>query len=232
MSDIALWLEKHGLSKYTGAFAEHEIEFGELTELTDEDLVTIVCRVARGDVFMKAVRASADGDRRPQNTALGPAIVAERRQLTVMFIDLVGSTELSQRVDPEDLAEVLRLFKKAARPRSQRSMAISPAITVTGSWCSSGSLMHMKMTRNAPVRAGLRIIKEIPEIRNPCETERSNRNCDRAWSLWAICAVKKCLKTEPPWGETPNLARAPSGHGGSWHVDRSPNHAPTGRQRF
>ncbi|MFA3919862.1 ATP-binding protein [Ruegeria hyattellae] len=205
MSDIALWLEKHDLSKYVGAFAEHEIELGDLTELTDGDLITIGLPLGPRRRFMKAVRADVEGRHRPHNTALGPAIVAERRQLTVMFIDLVGSTEISQRVDPEDLAEVLRLFKETC------AASVAAFDGHIASYYGDGIMVFFGFPHaheddpERAIRAGLRIIKEIPDIRTHAKL---NVRIGIATGLVVVGDLRgeKMFEDGTAMGETPNLA--------------------------
>jgi predicted ATPase/class 3 adenylate cyclase len=205
MSDIAAWLEKNGLSKYAGAFDEHEIELGDLTELTDEDLVTIGLPLGPRRRFMKAVRANAADGRHPQNTALGPAIVAERRQLTVMFIDLVGSTEIAQSVDPEDLAEVLRLFKETC------AASVAAFDGHIASYYGDGIMVFFGFPHaheddpERAVRAGLRIINEIPAIRTHAKL---NVRIGIATGLVVVGDLRgeKMFEDGTAMGETPNLA--------------------------
>ncbi|WP_170381646.1 ATP-binding protein [Ruegeria atlantica] len=205
MTDIAIWLNKHGLSKYAEAFAEHEIEHCDLTELTDEDLVTIGLPLGPRRRFMKAVRADTEGAHRPQNTALGPAIVAERRQLTVMFIDLVGSTAISQSVDPEDLAEVLRLFKETC---AASVVAFDGHIA---SYYGDGIMVFFGFPHaheddpERAVRAGLRIIEEVPNLRTHTKL---NVRIGIATGLVVVGDLRgeKMFEDGTAMGETPNLA--------------------------
>ncbi len=205
MSDIAVWLENHGLSKYAAAFEKHEIELGDLTELTDEDLVMIGLPLGPRRRFLKAVRAGAEDERRPQHSAPGPAIVAERRQLTVMFIDLVGSTEIAQRVDPEDLAEVLRLFKETC------AASVAAFDGHIASYYGDGIMVFFGFPHaheddpERAVRAGLRIIKEIPDIRTHAKL---NVRIGIATGLVVVGDLRgeKMFEDGTAMGETPNLA--------------------------
>ncbi|WP_425085199.1 AAA family ATPase [Ruegeria profundi] len=205
MAEIERWLSKHGLAKYASAFADNEIELGDLTELTDEDLVTIGLPLGPRRRFMKAVRATTDGNARPHNTALGASIVAERRQLTVMFIDLVGSTEISQRVDPEDLAEVLRLFKETC------AASVADFDGQIASYYGDGimvffgfPLAHEEDPERA-IRAGLRIIREVPEIRTHAKLQV---RIGIATGLVVVGDLRgeKMFEDGTAMGETPNLA--------------------------
>src|SRR6516162_532927 len=119
MQQIADWLEKLGLSEYTQRFAENHIDFTILPDLTDQDLEKIGVaslghrrKLLRAIANLEAIEKSA-----PAVAATAPATplpldTAERRQVTVMFSDLVGSTALSARMDPEDLREVIAAYQK------------------------------------------------------------------------------------------------------------------------
>jgi len=110
--DIAAWLHRLELQQYERAFRENEIDGRVLPSLTAEDLkdlgVTLVGHRRRLLDAIAALRAEepASADER------APA-AAERRQLTVMFCDLLGSTALSARLDPEDLREVIAAYHRA-----------------------------------------------------------------------------------------------------------------------
>ena len=120
--DIGAWLRGLGLGRYEQAFRDNEIDTAVLPKLTAADLkdlgVTLVGHRRRLLDAIDALRAdggppparSADTNATPSSAA-APAIQAERRQLTVMFVDLVGSTALSRRLDPEDMHEVIRAYQ-------------------------------------------------------------------------------------------------------------------------
>src|SRR5215510_12408360 len=105
--DIAEWLGKLGLERYEAAFRDNEIDWEALPKLTSEDLkdLGVVLGTHRQRLLdaIMALRTEASATD-PAAVSPDPAVQtdAERRQLTVMFRDLVGSTELSTRIDPED----------------------------------------------------------------------------------------------------------------------------------
>ena len=106
--DIAAWLASIGLERYEPAFRENEIDLDVLSELTEADLVTLGLPLGPRRKLLKAIvglRESAPPS--PEVPASVPLSQAERRQLTVMFCDLVGSTLLSTRLDLEDLREII-----------------------------------------------------------------------------------------------------------------------------
>jgi class 3 adenylate cyclase len=117
--DICDWLDTLGLSKYSDAFVENEVDVRDLPGLMDEDLKElglplgprrrILMTIDQADVLESGTTASASStgeipERRND---------AERRQLTVLFCDLVDSTDLFTRLDPEDLREVMRRYQDA-----------------------------------------------------------------------------------------------------------------------
>ncbi len=114
--DIAQWLEGLGLGQVAQAFAENGIDFDVRPRRTDDILKELGLNL--GDrVRLQAAIETRSADeaptrpRAPPEPATSPE--AERRQLTVMFCDLVGSTALSSRLDPEDMRDVIRDYQDA-----------------------------------------------------------------------------------------------------------------------
>jgi SAM domain (Sterile alpha motif)/Adenylate and Guanylate cyclase catalytic domain len=129
--DIVVWLRSLGLGQYETAFRENEISEKVLPSLTAEDLKEIgVGPVGHRRTLLEAIAAlRADASGKAPSTDVGPSSSApsthpedraERRQVTVMFSDLVGSTALSARMDPEDLREVISAYQKCVAETVQR----------------------------------------------------------------------------------------------------------------
>ena len=111
--DIAAWLHGLGLQQYEQAFRENAIDDAVLPELTTDDLKDLgVNLVGHRRKLLAAITALRSETAPIADAPLAPSSV-ERRQLTVMFCDLVGSTELSARIDPEDLREVIGAYHSA-----------------------------------------------------------------------------------------------------------------------
>src|SRR5689334_1314978 len=113
MQDLAQWLEKLGMSEYAQRFAENGISVAALRHLTEQDVKDVGVLLGHRRIILAAIqelagessvgtKAATIGD--PKDA---PQDNAERRQVTVMFSDLVGSTALSARMDPEDLREII-----------------------------------------------------------------------------------------------------------------------------
>ena len=115
--DIGTWLEDLGLGKYADAFAENEIDLDALPHVTEDDLREIgIALGARRKLLAAIGELEPNAEPAPDQDAAGDRPVgteAERRQLTVMFVDMVGSTALSAELDPEDLRDVMRRYQDA-----------------------------------------------------------------------------------------------------------------------
>ena len=132
--DLHSWLQALGLAKYTERFAEQEIDLELLPELTEQDLEKLGIPLGPRKRLLKAIAGlnvgawpapvpatvasegtsadHTDGEHAP--VAASSTVEGDRRQLTVMFCDLVGSTSLSERLDPEALRDVIRAYQGAA----------------------------------------------------------------------------------------------------------------------
>jgi class 3 adenylate cyclase len=116
--DISAWLTSLGLERYKQAFLANEIDVAVLPKLTADDLKDLgVVIVGHRRKLLEAIAdlKSAPGSAPVSPELAGPARHpdAERRQLTLMFIDLVGSTALSAQLDPEDMSKVIRAYQNA-----------------------------------------------------------------------------------------------------------------------
>ncbi|HWX36634.1 MAG TPA: adenylate/guanylate cyclase domain-containing protein, partial [Steroidobacteraceae bacterium] len=111
--DIAVWLRGLGLERYELAFRDNEIGRETLPKLTAEDLKDLGVVLGRHRRKLLAAIAALQGNAAPSTETASALQAAERRQLTVMFCDLVGSTELASRLDPEDLREVVAAYQRA-----------------------------------------------------------------------------------------------------------------------
>ena len=119
MQHIADWLEKLGMSEYAQRFGENHIDESIIRELTDQDLKDLgVVSLGHRRKMLRAIRdlgnvsVALAAPTVPVETEPTRRDDAERRQLTVMFTDLVGSTALSTKLDPEDLREIISAYHR------------------------------------------------------------------------------------------------------------------------
>ena len=116
MSEVRNWLEGIGLAQYAEAFEANHIETDLLKQIDEQVLKDIGVssaghRLRIRNAIAKLPLAPVEANASSSNAPEIPAASAERRQLTVMFCDLVGSTALSARLDPEDLREIIRVYQ-------------------------------------------------------------------------------------------------------------------------
>ena len=113
--DIAAWLSGLGLAKYATIFAKNEITPEVLPHLSDADLEALGLPMGPRKLVLAAIAGLGNADMRDPKPVAGSTlrVEAERRQLTVMFVDLVGSTALSSHLDPEEMAEVIGKYQNA-----------------------------------------------------------------------------------------------------------------------
>jgi class 3 adenylate cyclase len=126
--NIGVWLRGLGLERYEQAFRDNEIDLRVLPKLTADDLKELgVAAIGHRRLLIDAIAAlraegagAAADNAAPATPPRRAATEAERRQLTVMFCDLVGSTALSAQTDPEDLAALIGAYHRAVTAQVER----------------------------------------------------------------------------------------------------------------
>ena len=120
MTDIQQWLDTLGLAEYAEEFEKNAVDLRVLPSLSEDDLKELGVKLGHRRILQKAIAALEDQSLASVQSLKEEApptpaedVEAERRQLTVMFCDLVGSTKLSQQLDPEDLRTVIGTCQEA-----------------------------------------------------------------------------------------------------------------------
>jgi len=129
MQTIRQWLEQHGLSQYAEVFVENDVDLEALRLLTEGDLENLGVSLGHRRRLLKALSERNSSQAHVPTTGTLPdksstrtpsSTEAERRQLTVMFCDLVGSTALSHKLDPEDLGALMQAYRELCREVVER----------------------------------------------------------------------------------------------------------------
>ena len=158
--DVGEWLRSLGLSRYEEAFREAEIGPDVLPDLTDSDLEKLGVPLGDRKRLLKAIASFGPAHMvaEPRGPSPTPSSTdaAERRQLTVMFCDLVGSTALSARLDPEDMREVIAAYQKCVSETVRRFGGFVANIWATACSCISAIRRPTNMMPNARSRLDLR----------------------------------------------------------------------------
>ena len=171
--DIVVWLRSLGLGQYEAAFRENEIDETVLPGLTAEDLEELgVTALGHRRKLLDAIAALRSDTNASAAPAPGPAPVdtsprdtAERRQVTVMFSDLVGSTALSARMDPEDLREVISAYQKCVAETVGRFGGFVAKYMGDGVLIYFGYPQAHEDDGERAVRAGLELVAAVSELK-------------------------------------------------------------------
>ena len=168
MQQIADWLERLGLSEYAQRFAENGIDISVLRYLTEQDLKDIGVLLGHRRKMLAAIAALAGA---PAATGPPPAAVepkphdsAERRQVTVMFSDLVGSTALAASMDPEDLGEVVAAYQKCVAETVRRFGGFVAKYLGDGVLIYFGYPQAHEDDAERSVRAGLDLVAAVARL--------------------------------------------------------------------
>ncbi|MGC2078247.1 MAG: adenylate/guanylate cyclase domain-containing protein, partial [Xanthobacteraceae bacterium] len=176
MQQIADWLEKLGLGQYAQRFAENDIDFGILSDLTEQDLEKMgVTSIGHRRKLLRAI-ADLKGTSEAAVAAAPPvapraADTAERRQVTVMFSDLVGSTALSARMDPEDLRELISAYHKCVAEAVRRFGGFVAQYLGDGVLVYFGYPEAHEDDAERAVRAGLELIAALIALKTPASLQ-------------------------------------------------------------
>jgi class 3 adenylate cyclase len=176
--DVAAWLQDLGLARYEAAFRESDIDVDVLPDLTEADLEKLGISLGHRKKLLRAIaELRAPSDRAAASvlpisgvdgfTQRSGASEAERRQLTVLFCDLVGSTELAARLDPEDMAPVIRAYQECCAALVERwgghvAKYMGDGVLAYFGW----PVAHEDAAERA-VRAGLELVRAVRAVAVP-----------------------------------------------------------------
>ena len=214
MQQIADWLEKLGMSEYAERFAENDIDFTILGDLTDQDLEKIgVTSLGHRRKLLRAIADLKNVEKSEPVLAVAaptpvtpqPSDTAERRQVTVMFSDLVGSTALSARMDPEDLREVISAYQKCIAETVRRFDGFVAKYMGDGVLVYFGYPQAHEDDAERAVRAGLELIVAVTALKSPVSLQT------RVGIATGLVVVGDLIGSGEAQergivGETPNLA--------------------------
>jgi class 3 adenylate cyclase/predicted ATPase len=219
--DVGTWLRGVGLGQYEQAFRDNDVDDEVLPDLTAEDLIGLgVASIGHRRKLLAAIAAlraglaSADGSSPQAGPASAAAAVpapkpseAERRQLTVMFVDIVGSTSMAVRLDPEDMSALLRAYQNAVAGGVTRfgghiAKFMGDGVLAYFGWPKA----HEDATERA-VRAALTVIEAVGRI-TAQDAEPIAVRIGIATGLVLVGDLigQGAAQEEVVVGETPNLA--------------------------
>ena len=208
--DLGGWLRSLGLERYEAVFRDNEIDADVLHDLTDNHLREMGVALGARLKLLKAIAAlspRAEPANRTSAVALASLAVdaAERRQVTVMFSDLVGSTSLSVRMDPEDLREVISAYQKCVAETVHRFDGFVARYMGDGIVVYFGYPQAHEDDAERAVRAGLELITAVTALKSRASLQT------RVGIATGVVVVGDLLSSGETQergmvGKTPNLA--------------------------
>jgi class 3 adenylate cyclase/predicted ATPase len=212
MPDVERWLQDLGLAQYARAFAENDVDFDILPDLGERDLEELGVSLGHRRKLLRAIAALSAASGRSARTLAAAArspsrAEAERRQLTVMFVDLVGSTALSARLDPEDIGQVFRAYRRCCGEVVQRWEGHVAKYMGDGVLAYFGWPRAHEDDAERAVRAGLELAAEIGHL-STCDGVPLAARIGIATGQVVVGDLvgEGAAEEEAVVGETPNLA--------------------------
>lgn len=214
MSDIRQWLDEIGLTQYADAFEENEIGMALISSLDHDVLKDIGVSIAGHRLkILNVAKQFSGGDvgsvtaTRQSREAPSSPLSAERRQLTVMFCDLVGSTALSQRFDPEDLRELMRHYQDAVSGAVTRYGGFVAKFLGDGVLAYFGWPQAYEDQEERAIRAGMEAVQAVRELKTDAGEPLASRVGIASGEVVVGDLVSgNTVEANAVSGETPNLA--------------------------
>src|SRR5215510_8924130 len=201
--NIAAWLHGLGLQQYEQAFHDNAIDAAVLPELTADDLRDIGVELVGHRRKLLAAIAILRNEGMPESPA---DIAVERRQLTVVFCDLVGSTELSTRLDPEDLREIIAAYHHTVARIVEASNGFIAKYMGDGVLIYYGYPRAHEDDAEQAVRAGLALIDAISGLDVGSVNLRARVGIATGLVVAGDVTGEGPAQEASVYGETPNLA--------------------------
>src|SRR5580693_4558493 len=209
MSDLRDWLRGHGLEQYADTFEANDIDLDILAELSEHDLEQLGVSLGNRRRLLKAIAggAAAPAPSRPPTSGTSESSDAERRQVTVLFADMVGSTALSGKVDPELLGGLIRRYQDAAAGAIGRYGGFVAKFMGDGVLAYFGFPRAFEDAAERAVRAAIAVVAEIGDIERP-DGARLQARVGIATGLVVVGEIvgTGTAQERTIVGETPNLA--------------------------
>jgi class 3 adenylate cyclase len=206
--DIDGWLRRIGLEQYAQTFRDNAIDADVLRDLTDEHLRELGLPLGARLKLLRAVAALGTIEQTrasPEITPPAPRTDAERRQVTVMFSDLVGSTALSARMDLEDLREVISGYQKCVADTVQRFGGFVAKYMGDGVLIYFGYPQAHEDDAERAVRAGLELVAGVSDLRTHAPL-RTRVGIATGLVVVGDLIGSGASQEQAIVGETPNLA--------------------------
>src|SRR5215472_4990813 len=211
MTSTVEWLKSIGLGEYAQRFAENAIDLSILRDLTDQDLKELGVLLGHRRKMLRAIAGLGAAAIAPAGSATQPKTEsrdeAERRHLTVMFCDLVGSTALSTRLDPEEMWRVVASYQAAIRAVIERYQGMIAQYMGDGALAYFGYPVAQEDSAVQAVHAALEIVNAVATLRTDVGAALQVRiGIATGTVVVSELLVSEISVEQTTIGETPNLA--------------------------
>jgi class 3 adenylate cyclase len=213
MQQIADWLKKLGMGQYARAFSDNDIDFSVLRHLTDQHLKDLGVSLGHRLKMLQAIHdlgevsSAVTAPSAPAATESARQDDAERRQLTVMFCDLVGSTALSTRLDPEDLRGIISAYHHCCTEMIERNGGFVAKYMGDGVLAYFGYPQADEHDAERAVRTGLALVEALPKLAtNVGSSLRVRVGIATGLGVVGDLIGTGAAREQAVVGETPNLA--------------------------
>jgi class 3 adenylate cyclase len=207
MSDLRNWLHKNNLEQYADVFEANDVDLDILPDLNEHDLEQLGVSLGNRRRLLKAIAQRGSAAMSSRTTDVKLSAGAERRQVTVLFCDMVGSTALSGKVDPEVLGTLIRCYQDVAAGAIGRYGGFVAKFMGDGVLAYFGFPHAFEDAAERAVRAAMGILAEIGGIERP-DGARLQARVGVATGLVVVGEIvgKGSAQERTIVGETPNLA--------------------------
>ena len=222
IQDVSDWLQKLGHERFVPEFVANEIDGEVLSTLDISDLVAMQIPVGPAKKILRSISALDSQDEQPPS-ALAPSDVlsddaanavsnpmlhdADRRQVTVMFCDMVGSTALSAQLDPEDLSTVMLRFIECCTNTARRYDAHIARDLGDGLMIYFGYPHARENDAERAVRVGLEMLRDVSKLKTPQDIKVSVRiGIATGMVVGGESIGADAQRGRVVMGDTPNLA--------------------------
>ena len=216
MPDLQGWLRQFGLQSLAGVLAENDVDLEILPDLTEQDFEKLGISLGNRRKLLKAIATLQDSSNTasktaetmpPRSATAAPSAEAERRQITVLFSDLVGSTALATALDPEDLSRLIKRYQDACAGAIARFDSYVAKFMGDGVLAYFGYPQAHEDAAERSVRAALAIVDAVRSVER-ADGCRLETRVGIATGLVVVGDIigSGAAREEAIVGETPNLA--------------------------
>jgi len=207
MNKLEEWLKEQGLAQYAGILTDNDIDFEILPELAESDFEKLGISLGHRRKLLRAIAALKSVQNKSEAAPFMPEKEAERRQITVLFSDLVGSTALANEIDPEEMSALIRRYQDACAGAIAASDGFIAKFMGDGVLAYFGYPQAQEDAAERSVYAALAIIDSLKQLKGPNGQALESR-VGIATGIVVVGDIigRGVAREHSIVGETPNLA--------------------------